>query len=112
KKLGVTCTFDELNHSGTGDLANQVLDLTTETTTLFSLHFANVSYFKKTPVVLTAVLGIDMESQKYTFKENALKLNELTVNFDGFVQLKEEGPYTDIRFNTPNTSFANALNLV
>lgn len=112
KKLGVTCIFDELNHSGTGDLANQVLDLTTETTTLFSLHFANVSYFKKTPVVLTAVLGIDMESQKYTFKENALKLNELTVNFDGFVQLKEEGPYTDIRFNTPNTSFANALNLV
>ena len=112
KSLGIRCIFDEFNHIGKGDLANQILDLETETSTLFTLDFGNISYFKKTPLLLDAVIGMDMDSQTYTFKENALTLNELVLHFDGFVQLKEEGPYTDITFNTLSSSFTNALNLI
>jgi hypothetical protein len=39
------------------------------------------------PLTLDAVLGIDLANGKYTFKENKALVNQLPLEFDGFIQL-------------------------
>ena len=103
---------DSLYHKGKGNFANQVLDL--ETTTSLKLSFASdgTAFLRNNVVTLDAILGIDLNQQKYTLKDNTLKLNNLELNFDGFVQLLDDGQLYDLSFKTPKTTFKNCLDLV
>jgi hypothetical protein len=51
------------------------------------------------------VLGIDLENSKYTFKENKALINQLPLEFDGFIQLVDAGQQYDLKFKTPTSSF-------
>jgi hypothetical protein len=42
-------------------------------------------------LTLDAVLGIDLNTSKYTFKENKALINQLPLEFDGFIQMVETG---------------------
>ena len=103
---------DSLYHKGKGNFASQVLDL--ETTTSLKLSFASdgTAFLRNNVVTLDAILGIDLNQQKYTLKDNTLKLNNLELNFDGFVQLLDDGQLYDLSFKTPKTTFKNCLDLV
>nr|WP_314751348.1 AsmA-like C-terminal region-containing protein [uncultured Capnocytophaga sp.] len=103
---------DSLYHKGKGNFANQVLDL--ETTTSLKLSFASdgTAFLRNNVVTLDAILGIDLNQQKYTLKDNTLKLNNLELNFNGFVQLLDDGQLYDLSFKTPKTTFKNCLDLV
>jgi hypothetical protein len=59
------------------------------------------------PVTLDAI-WIDLENSKYTFKENKALINQLPLEFDGFIQLVDAGLY-DLKFKTPTSSFKNFL---
>ena len=72
----IKMTLDSINHSGTGDFANDVLDLDTKTTATISLNMDKVNYMNKLKISLDAVLGIDLKNSKYTFKDNVAKINE------------------------------------
>ncbi|HNP32001.1 MAG TPA: AsmA-like C-terminal region-containing protein [Flavobacterium sp.] len=104
--------LDSINHEGTGDFAASKLDLTTKTTTKISLDMDKVNYMKNVALSLDAVLGIDLDKSKYTFKQNKAKINELPLEFDGFIQLVDAGQQYDLTFKTPTSSFKNFLGLI
>jgi len=104
--------LDSINHKGTGDFANSVVDLDTYTTTNISFEMEGVNYLNNVNLVLDAVLNLDLENSKYTFKENMLRINKLPLEFDGFLQILENGQQFDLTFNTPTTSFSNFLGLI
>lgn len=104
--------LDSLNHTGTGDFANDVLDLDTKTTATVSLDMDKVNYMNKVKLSLDAILGIDLKNSKYTFKDNVAKINELPLKFNGFIQILETGQQYDLTFNTPTSSFKNFLGLI
>jgi hypothetical protein len=104
--------IDSLNHSGTGDFGTEKLDLNTKSTANVSLNMDKVNYMNKLHLTLDAVLGIDLKNKKYTFKENKAKINELPLEFDGFIQLVEAGQVYDLKFKTPTSSFKNFLGLI
>ena len=108
----ISVIVDSLYHKGKGNFANQVLDL--ETTTALKLSFASdgTAFLRNNVVTLDAILGIDLNQQKYTLKDNTLKLNDLELNFEGFVQLLEDGQLYDLSFKTPKTTFKNCLDLI
>jgi hypothetical protein len=108
----IKMVLDSINHSGTGDFSNDVLDLDTETTTNVSLTMDKMNYLKNVKVSLDAILGIDLNKSKYTFKENKAKINDLPLEFDGFIQLVEQGQNYDLTFKTPTSSFKNFLGLI
>jgi hypothetical protein len=58
--------------------------------------------WNKIPLTLDAVLGIDLENSKYTFKENKALINQLPLEFDGFIQLVDAGQQYDLKFKTPS----------
>ncbi|MBC7641485.1 MAG: AsmA family protein, partial [Flavobacterium sp.] len=77
-----------------------------------SLDMDKVNYMNNIHLTLNAVLGIDLDAKKYTFKENKAKINELPLEFNGFIQLANEGQVYDLTFKTPTSSFKNFLGLI
>jgi hypothetical protein len=112
EKSKVKMVLDSINHKGKGDFTASKLDLVTTTTTKVSLDMNKVNYMKNVAISLDAILGIDLNQSKYTFKENKAKINELPLEFDGFIQLVDAGQDYDLKFKTPTSSFKNFLGLV
>ena len=112
KKSKIKMVLDSINHSGTGDFAKDILDLDTKSTALFSLDMDKVNYMNRIKIGLDAVLGIDLKNSKYTFKNNKAKINELPLEFNGFIQLVDAGQLYDLSFKTPTSSFKNFLGLL
>ncbi len=108
----IKMVIDSLNHEGTGDFTNSKLDLNTKTTANVSLDMDKVNYMKNIKLTLDAVLGIDLDQSKYTFKENKALINQLPLEFDGFIQMVEAGQVYDLKFKTPTSSFTNFLGLI
>lgn len=104
--------LDDFNHKGSGDLSALQSELITETNTLVSLTMDKTQYLNKNSLSWNAVLGMDLETNTYTFKENKALINRLPLVFDGFVQLLENGQKLDISFKAPSTDFANFLALI
>ncbi len=108
----IKMVLDSINHSGSGDFTNNILDLDTKTTAKVSMSMGKMDYMSNLAVSLDAVLGIDMDKSKYTFKENKAKINELALEFDGFLQMVPTGQQYDLKFKTPTSSFKNFLGLI
>jgi hypothetical protein len=108
----IKMVLDSINHSGTGDFTNDVLDLDTKTTAKVSMSMDKMNYMNNVAISLDAVLGIDLNKSKYTFKENKAKINELPLEFDGFIQMVDAGQVYDLTFKTPTSSFKNFLGLI
>ncbi|WP_396191595.1 AsmA-like C-terminal region-containing protein [Flavobacterium sp.] len=108
----INMVLDSINHTGSGDFTNDVLDLETKTTTKASLTMDKVNYMNNIAISLDAILGIDLKNSKYTFKENKAKINELPLEFDGFIQMVDAGQNYDLKFKTPTSSFKNFLGLI
>lgn len=108
----IKMTIDSLNHSGSGDFTASKLDLITKSTASVSLFMDKINYMNRVPVTLDAVLGIDLDKSKYTFKENKALINQLPLEFDGFIQMVENGQEYDLKFKTPTSSFQNFLGLI
>lgn len=112
EKSKVKLLVTNLNHEGAGNFAAQKLDLTTKSTAKMSLDMDKTNYMKDIVITLDAVLGIDLDKQKYTFKDNTAKINELPLQFNGFIQMLESGQEYDLTFKTPTSSFKNFLGVI
>jgi hypothetical protein len=112
EKSKIKMVIDSLNHEGTGDFAAEKLDLVTKSTANISLNMDKVNYMNNIHLTLDAVLGIDLKNSKYTFKENKALINQLPLEFDGFIQMVEAGQQYDLTFKTPTSSFKNFLGLI
>lgn len=112
EKSKMKMVLDSINHEGKGDFTSTKLDLITKTTTKVSLSMDKANYMNNVALSFDAILGIDLEKSKYTFKENKAKINELPLEFDGFIQIVEAGQEYDLKFKTPTSSFKNFLGLI
>jgi hypothetical protein len=112
EKSKIRLAIDSLNHSGSGDFTETKLDLVTESTARMSLDMDKTNYFRKVPITLNATLGIDTENKKYSFKQNKALINKLPLEFDGFIQILENGQQYDLTFKTPSSDFKNFLGLI
>ncbi|MGO4906043.1 AsmA family protein [Flavobacterium sp. W20_MBD1_R3] len=112
EKSKIKMVIDSINHEGVGDFAAQKLDLVTKSTAKITLDMDKVNYMNDVALTLDAVLGIDLEKSKYTFKENKALINQLPLEFDGFIQMVESGQEYDLKFKTPTSSFKNFLGII
>lgn len=104
--------LDSINHEGKGNFAAQKLDLETKTTAKLSFDMDKMNYMKNVAISLDAILGIDLEKSKYEFKDNKALINQLPLEFNGFIQMVEAGQTYDLTFKTPTSDFKNFLGLI
>jgi hypothetical protein len=112
EKSKMKLVIDSLNHTGTGNFAASKLDLNTKTTARVSFDMDSTNYMKNVLLDLDAIIGIDLEQSKYTFKKNTALINQLPLKFDGFIQMVENGQNYDLSFKTPTSSFKNFLGVI
>ncbi|MFY0604212.1 MAG: AsmA-like C-terminal region-containing protein [Flavobacteriaceae bacterium] len=108
----VKMKIDSVYHSGKGNFEKSILDLDTKTKALMSLEMGKVNYINDVFVSLDAIIGIDVQNFKFTFKENKGFINQLPLEFYGSIQMIDDTQLYDISFNTPTSSFKNLLALI
>lgn len=102
----------ELNHSGKGVFSGTRSQLDTNTEANISLSMDGTTYLNNNSVKLDALIDLDLDQQKYTFKENKGYINSLPLEFSGYVQLLEEGQQLDLSFTNPESSFKHFLAVI
>lgn len=105
-------TIKDLYHNGSGNLAANVLDLDTETKAILSFEKDGTRFLNEVKLGLKAVIGMDLNTNTYVFKDNEALINQLPLRFDGSLKLLEDGQEYDLSFGTPDSSFKNFLGLV
>ena len=108
----IKMVLDSIYHEGTGNFAAQKLDLETKTTAKLSFDMDKMNYMNNVAISLDAILGIDLEKSKYEFKDNKALINQLPLEFNGFIQMVEAGQTYDLTFKTPTSDFKNFLGLI
>jgi hypothetical protein len=102
----------DFNHSGDGDFTESVFTLKTHTDSKISFDFDGTNYLKDNSIVLDADLEMDLDNMKFSFLENEALVNQLPLQFEGFVQLYDDYNDVDIEFSTPSSDFKNFLALI
>lgn len=109
---GIHLEVAEMNHKGMGDLSMATSELDTHTDALVSFEMDSVNYLNKNKVQLDALIGIDLNENKYSFLKNEALVNQLPLVFEGFVKMNEDNQEIDISFKTPSSDFKNFLAVI
>lgn len=103
-----------LNHRGSGDFANNILDLQTSTSIdSLSLISDGMKYLNKVTLNSKLNINIDQNKNLYTLKENDIQINDLKTKIIGSVQLKEDNTTTiNLSIDNPSASFKELFSLI
>ena len=107
-----TIYVTELNHSGRGIFSAETSELDTKSEANVSLSIDSTNYLSNNPIKLDALIGLDLDNNTYTFKENKGYINELPLEFQGYVKQLENGQEIDITFENPESDFKNFLAVI
>lgn len=113
--LAMRVEMEGLKHNGSGNFGATLYDLTMNTAVQkLSLNYGGMQYLRNASADWKATIGADMVNTKYTFKENDLKVNDLKLLLDGWVQMPEnsEDIRMDLKFGTPANTFKSLLSIV
>ncbi len=102
----------ELNHEGHGIFSAKNSELDTKSKANISITIDSTNYLSNNPVKLDALIGLDLNSSKYTFKENRGFINDLPLEFQGYLQQLENGQDIDITFKNPESDFKSFLAVI
>ncbi|MFM2048426.1 MAG: hypothetical protein RI955_974 [Bacteroidota bacterium] len=102
-----------LNHEGSGDFTSDLFTLVTQTEIeQLTYNFEGMNYLTKVKTSYKATFEIDAKNSKYTFKDNELTLNALTMAFEGWLAMPKDDIDMDIKFGSKQTDFKNIFSLV
>lgn len=113
-KSGNSINIENLQHTGKGDFASDILDyVSTTDIDKLSIKQGIVTYLKDTKITLDNKLNIDQKNNKYSFKDTKLSLNDLGLLFNGFVQIPDSTKTEmDVNFKADKTTFKSLLSLI
>jgi hypothetical protein len=105
--------LENLNLSLKGDFTqdNFLMDIKTEIEK-FNMTYEGIHYLNNVKTSLALVMDMDMPNFKFTFKENEVKMNELSLTTTGFVAMPKDDIEMDLQFNCPSTEFKSILSLI
>lgn len=104
--------ISQLNHNGKASYSNDKSELDTKSEAFVSLSLDSTQYLNHNRIKLDAIIDMDFETDTYTFKDNKAFINQLPLEFSGFVQLLENGQMIDIKFENPESSFKDFLAVI
>lgn len=113
KSLPMLLELKNVNHSGSGDFTQSEFDMNTKTTVdTLNVVYDGVAYLTEKRADIDMTITISEDYTKYRFKENAAKLNDFAMSFDGWFKMNEKDYGMDISFKSPENTFKSLLSLV
>ncbi|WNH11066.1 AsmA-like C-terminal region-containing protein [Thalassobellus suaedae] len=104
--------ISELNHKGNGVFSTDKSELNTKSDANISITMDSTNYLNNNPIKLDAIIGLDLTNSVYTFKDNKGFINQLPLEFQGYLKLLENGQDIDITFENPESDFKNFLAVI
>ena len=103
-----------LQATGSGDFTASVFDLTTQAEAdAFTLTQAGITYLNELTLDVDAVVNIDADALRYTFKDNQIKLNELALEFGGSIDLQDNDDIDfDLTYQAPANDFRQLWSII
>lgn len=102
-----------LNATVKGALSTDQSEIATEMNAdELTVSYEGMEYLSKVKAHFKAIFLVDLKNDIYTFKDNTLKLNDLSMGFDGSVGLSQDLYTILLNFETKNTAFKDLLSLV
>lgn len=77
-----------------------------------SFKMNGIPYLRDVILRMEAGIGADLVNMTFTLTENKISLNDLTLGFNGVIDLSGDFPYFDLSFNTLKTSFKSLISLI
>ncbi|MCU7511254.1 MAG: hypothetical protein HF300_01785 [Ignavibacteria bacterium] len=111
---GMTAIIKNLDHEGSGDLSKDKFDLKTVTKIdELTFEYNGLTYLNKVNAYLDMALFANMSEKKFTLNKNELRINNLTVKFDGFVARPDTSNISmDLTFASNRTDFKDIVSLI
>tara|TARA_R110002050_G_scaffold300324_1_gene469170 strand:+ start:2903 stop:5581 length:2679 start_codon:yes stop_codon:yes gene_type:complete len=102
----------ELNHEGKGIFSADKSELETKSEAHVSITMDSTNYLNNNLIKLDALIDLDLPNNTYTFKDNKGYINQLPIEFNGFVKLLDDGQEINITFENPGSSFKDFLAII
>jgi len=113
QSLGFYTSLRDFNHTLRGDFTSDKFLMQTETRAAdFTLGYGGINWISHVKADILADLDMDMPASKYTFKKGDIKLNELGLKAEGFVQMLPESIDMDIKFAALQNEFKAFLSMI
>jgi len=113
RTLPMVLDINDLNHSGSGDFAQDVFDMITQTSiSAMTVSYDDIEYISNKSLSADLTMAMDFANMKFTFKENSLALNEFGFGFNGFLSMPDENIDMDINFSGKEITLRSVLSLI
>ncbi len=110
-KMGAS--VKDLNLTLSGDMtADQTTLQTNASIAALTFIMDKIPYLSNATVDLKMDVAADFQENKYTLKDNVIRLNALEATIDGWVAMLDNGFDMDIKLNTPAIDFKQILSLI
>lgn len=112
---GTRMVITQLNHKGTGDLTESIVDFET-TTQIEALTVISggvpLLLGTKTDAVFNLLLETQDDKMRVTLKENELKLNNFVTSYNGWLEMTDAFMDFDLNLDASRATFASFLSLM
>jgi len=78
----------------------------------FDLNYDGINYINAANVNLDAMMEMNLEEFKFTFKENELMVNKLPLAFEGWIAMPDEAIEMNLTYMTKETDFIELLSMI
>jgi hypothetical protein len=113
KSSDMEAYLKDLNILLTGDMTMSQTDLhIIANAGQFTFIMEGMKYLNKVKVDTKLDILADLDKYKFTFKDNYFSINDLRLNFSGWVAMPKDDIETDLTFGTDKASFKSILSLV
>ncbi|NNE27931.1 MAG: hypothetical protein HKN09_13890 [Saprospiraceae bacterium] len=113
KSTDLELLMDNINHNGRGAFKNIVFDLTTETEVeAFSISYGGIPYLKDIRLSGPLSMLIDLAHNKYTLKDNRIKLNQVDLSAIGAIEILEEKIHFELNVEALNNQVHEILSVL
>ena len=105
--------LNDLNFTMKGDMTMSETDMQILARSgEFTYIMEGMKYLNKTVLDANIDMLANTDKWTFTFRENYLSVNDLKLNFSGYVAMPGDDIETDIQFKTPQTDFRSILSLI
>jgi len=111
--LGVYSLLDNFNYVMSGDFTQDNFEMQNDISIdQLTVKYGGIAYLSKVKTTAKAAIDADMPNFKFTFKDNEVSLNELSLGIDGTFAMPGDDMDMDMKFKANQTEFKNILSLV
>jgi uncharacterized protein involved in outer membrane biogenesis len=105
--------IEDLDVNLSGDFTESITDIDlVSTIKAMTYRMEGVNYLNRANMNFEANIIANLDSSKYTFNENLLRINGLGLAFDGFVAMPGENIVMDLKYSASEATFKSLLSMI